>query len=154
MKKRGELDMNQAMACSCNCYFAQLGQLAGCGEIVKTAAKLGLGSQVLKDYPQEASGNIPDEDEVGPWDTTNISIGQGAILTTPLQIARMTAIVACGGRDVEPVLETGQAGSPGRRIISEETAKNWIHDAGRDDSGTGAGVPIARPGKTEQLKPF
>ena len=102
----GELDMNQAMACSCNCYFAQLGQLAGCGEIVKTAAKLGLGSQVLKDYPQEASGNIPDEDEVGPWDTTNISIGQGAILTTPLQIARMTAIVACGGRDVEPVLET------------------------------------------------
>lgn len=146
----GELDMNQAMACSCNCYFAQLGQLAGCGEIVKTAAKLGLGSQVLKDYPQEASGNIPDEDEVGPWDTTNISIGQGAILTTPLQIARMTAIVACGGRDVEPVLETGQAGSPGRRIISEETAEKL--DSMMQDvmtSGTGAGswqVPVR--GKT------
>ena len=146
----GELDMNQAMACSCNCYFAQLGQLAGCGEIVKTAAKLGLGSQVLKDYPQEASGNIPDEDEVGPWDTTNISIGQGAILTTALQIARLTAIVACGGRDVEPVLETGQAGSPGRRIISEETAEKL--DSMMQDvmtSGTGAGswqVPVR--GKT------
>ena len=136
----GELNMNQAMSCSCNCYFAQLGQMTGCGEIVKTAARLGLGSKALKDYPGETTGYIPPEEKVGPWDITNISIGQGAILTTPMQIARMTAIVACGGRDVEPVIKNDEGNPPGKRIISAETADkldSMLRDVMK--SGTGAG---------------
>lgn len=138
----GLLDMNRAMALSCNCYFAQLGELVGCEEIVKTAAKLGLGKTVLNGYPQEASGNIPPEEEVGPWDTTNISIGQGAVLVTPLQIAKMTAVVAAGGFDVEPTLKAGgySSAKAGKRLISPSTAKKA--DAMLKDVmtyGTGAG---------------
>ena len=146
----GTLDMNQAMAVSCNCYFAQLGQMTGCEEIVRTAVKLGLGESVLLDFPQEASGNIPSEDEVGPWDITNISIGQGEILVTPLQIAKMTAVVQTGGKEVNPVLELGSGSEPGERLVSKKTAEEvalMLEDV--MTSGTGAGdwqVPVC--GKT------
>lgn len=146
----GIVNMNQAMAVSCNCYFAQLGQLTGCEKIVETAAVLGLGSKVLDDFPQESAGNIPSEAEVGPWDITNISIGQGSILVTPLQIARMTAIVQNGGKNVEPVLELDERRDDEEQLISAETAQK-VDSMLREVmiSGTGAGdwqIPVC--GKT------
>lgn len=103
----GKLNMTEAMACSCNCYFAQLAELTGCGVIVETAQKFGLGNKVFKNFPQETAGSIPTADSVMPWDTTNLSIGQGEILATPLQIARMTAIIAESGKAVDASLLYG-----------------------------------------------
>ena len=48
----GEIDMNEAMALSCNCYFVQLGQAVGHEKILETAQLLGLGAEVLEDFPE------------------------------------------------------------------------------------------------------
>ncbi len=148
----GSVDMGQAMAVSCNCYFAQLGEMVGCDEIVKTAAKLGLGEKVLNNFPSEAEGNIPSEDQVWPYDITNISIGQGAILVTPLQVAKMTAIIASGGKDVTPVLYPDEKSEPANRLISESTAEKidvMLRQVMIDGSGAGGDLwPASVHGKT------
>lgn len=156
----GELNMSQAMACSCNCYFAKLGQLTGSAEIIKTAEKFGLGREVMQGYPGETPGNIPSEDELGPWDITNISIGQGEILATPLQIAKMTAVVAGGGMDVNPNLEvrsgSAEAGSENKggdlkpSFENEENEKPDFEggETLKPDSGSGEEAQRSIDGET------
>lgn len=129
----GTLDMNQAMSLSCNCYFAQLGGMIGEDAIIKMAERMGFGSKVLDDFPEETPGNLPGEDEAGPWDICNIAIGQGQILATPLQVAKMTSIIASGGisakpsvvseqEDQEPVDGDDKASIEKERILDEEIA--------------------------------
>ena len=138
----GRLDMGEALAVSCNCYFAQLGELAGCEEIVRTARRLGLGEKVLADYPQEEAGYIPAEEEVGPWDTTNLSIGQGDILVTPLQIVRLTAVLATGGLDVEVTLyPRAQSEGEKERLISSPTAA-LLDEMMREVMASGSGAAV------------
>jgi len=97
----GTIDMYEAMAQSCNSYFVQLGQLVEKERIVAMARNLGLGEAVLHNFPEETEGNVPDIGELSDQDISNLSIGQGALLATPLQINRMTAIIARGGADVQ-----------------------------------------------------
>lgn len=138
----GRLDMGEALAVSCNCYFAQLGELTGCEEIVRTARRLGLGEKVLADYPQEEAGYIPAEEEVGPWDTTNISIGQGDILVTPLQIVRLTAVLAAGGLDVKATLyPRAQSEGEKERLISSPTAA-LLDEMMREVMASGSGAAV------------
>lgn len=96
----GEIDMYEAMAKSCNCYFAKLGQKIGYAEILDMARLLGMGEKVLQGFPEESEGNIPQVSQTGMWDISNISIGQGTIETTPLQINRMISIIANNGKKV------------------------------------------------------
>lgn len=123
----GMIDMEEAMAYSCNCYFAQLGDMVGSDKISEMAQKFGFGSRVLTDFPEETTGNMPKEDEVGPWDVSNLSIGQGQILATPLQVMKMTAIIAGGGTAPKPhvIMEESAESTaelPQDRIISRQTA--------------------------------
>ena len=100
----GTINMYEAMAKSCNSYFVQLGELIGKDRILAMARNLGLGETVLQDYPEESEGNVPSDYETSDRDISNLSIGQGALLVTPLQINRLTAIIAKGGRNVEMTL--------------------------------------------------
>ncbi len=119
----GSIDMTQAMACSCNCYFAQLGNLVGCDEIVNMAATMGLGRKTMEDFVYETEGNLPERYRINKSDTTNISIGQGELLATPLQIAKVTAIISSGGKDVTPkVIETSHRPYQAQ-VISPKTAQ-------------------------------
>ena len=125
------------MAKSCTCYFAQLGRDTGAEKILETAEKLGLGSAVLENFPEENTGFVPDEETTALQDISNISIGQGQLLATPLQIARMTGIIAQGGNDVplqllaeQGAVSASQAvpasseGLEGRRqVITPQTAE-------------------------------
>jgi len=100
----GTINMYEAMAKSCNSYFVQLGELIGKDRILAMARNLGLGETVLQDYPEESEGNVPSDYETSDRDISNLSIGQGTLLVTPLQINRLTAIIAKGGRNVEMTL--------------------------------------------------
>lgn len=93
----GRLNMREAMAVSCNCYFAQLGELVGYEKILETARKLGFGETVLAGFPGETAGSVPRDADCGIQDTANLSIGQGALLVTPLQVQQLTQIIACDG---------------------------------------------------------
>lgn len=87
---------------SCDVYFYELSQRVGIKKIAEVARRYGLGSMTGIDLPFEKSGTVPDEawkmEHYGKaWlkgETLISSIGQGSVLTTPLQLAVMTARLA------------------------------------------------------------
>ncbi len=101
----GEVDLKQALAVSCNAYFIQLGQRLGWETVAETARSFSLGRASELPLSIESSGYIPDAQELSSLgDLANASIGQGVVETTPLQIARMMAVIANQGRDIYPRL--------------------------------------------------
>lgn len=97
----GDISLEQAFAYSCNCAFIQLGKLTGSENIIDMAEKLGLGEAPISDLPSVRRGNVTTlENAVGDG-IGNLSIGQGEMLVTPLQVARLTNIIARRGNDVE-----------------------------------------------------
>lgn len=107
----GNVDLNRAMRESCDVYFYEMALRTGIENISEMARRLGLG--VAHDLPltSVAEGLIPTkqwkrESRGAEWvigDSVNSSIGQGFVLTSPLQLAVMTARIATG-RSVTPRL--------------------------------------------------
>ncbi|NLE64298.1 MAG: penicillin-binding protein 2 [Elusimicrobia bacterium] len=96
----GRQDLFQAMGHSANEYFFHSGLRVGPDQMARYARLLGLGERTGDGLWQENRGNIPSRSSRMRWfkgDTVNMSIGQGDVLVTPLQIARMMAAFANGG---------------------------------------------------------
>jgi penicillin-binding protein 2 len=101
----GHVDLRSALIHSCNVFFYQAGLKVGPAAIVRYARAFGLGAPPETDLGGEKPGLVPmvtppRSRQARGWqagDTVNISIGQGRLLVTPLQIARMMAAVANGG---------------------------------------------------------
>lgn len=108
----GPLTMRAALEHSCNPYFIDVGQRVGYERLYHMAAAVGFGQETGIALPGEASGLLPDDtwkrrvhgDAWRAGDTANVSIGQGALLVTPLQIAMYTAALANGGFVYRPRL--------------------------------------------------
>ncbi|HQP10083.1 MAG TPA: penicillin-binding protein 2, partial [Candidatus Omnitrophota bacterium] len=106
----GPQDLIQSIAHSCNVYYYRVGLLLGPDMMYRYARQLGLGNLTYIDLPYEESGHLPSRQQrssrgKGHWyagDTLNLSIGQGDLLATPLQLVRMMATVASDGREVQP----------------------------------------------------
>jgi len=106
----GEVALADALCVSCNVYFFHHVGRMGAERLVDWARRFGFGQPTGIDLPGEAPGVLPspanlERLEGRPWsaaDTLAVSIGQGSLTTTPLQVARMTAAVANGGRLVIP----------------------------------------------------
>jgi penicillin-binding protein 2 len=101
----GSVDLLRAVNQSCNVYFYHYGLRIGGSAITRYAAMFGLGRPTGVAFGSEKSGLIPHPRSArgrkGPvWhagDTVNMSIGQGSLLVTPMQVARFMAAVANGG---------------------------------------------------------
>jgi penicillin-binding protein 2 len=107
----GSLDFIGALEHSCDAYFYQIGPLLTLPRLAAAAREFGLGARSGVDLPQERRGLVTDAawyDQqwgVGRWRKgmmLNLSIGQGELLTTPIQLAMLAAEVANGGRTVRP----------------------------------------------------
>lgn len=96
-----EIDMKEAFALSCNSYFIKLGTTVGAEKILSIAEKLGFGQKLCFTIPEEKAGYLPSPQEDG---IGNISIGQGKIQATPLQITSMMATIANNGIRNDPQL--------------------------------------------------
>ncbi len=110
-KKKGhkEMDFYAGMTHSCDVYYYNLGLKTGPLNIEKMAKRFRLGMTTGIDMPNEKSGNV-----FGPskraqkksyWfigDTLNLSIGQGEMLVTPMQMAQVIAAVANKGKFWRP----------------------------------------------------
>jgi penicillin-binding protein 2 len=102
---RGSLNFVQALTESCDTWFYQVGIQTGAGPILEWAAKLGYGIRCGIPLKGEADGRLPNDEymkathgrKILNGDIANLSIGQGDILATPLQMAQSMAIVANGG---------------------------------------------------------
>jgi penicillin-binding protein 2 len=100
---------------SCDVFFYQTGLRTGIDDLVKWGAIFGVGELTGIDLPGEARGNIAGpawkmerfRDRWYPGDTANYSIGQGYLLLTPVQLARIYAAIANGGKLVTPRLLKG-----------------------------------------------
>ncbi len=109
----GMQDFIQAMGHSANEYFFHIGLALGPDAMARYAAFFGLGERTGIDLPYEAKGLIPRRNAFAQWfagDTANMSIGQGYVLTTPLQLARMMAIVENEGRFIDPYVTLSVGG--------------------------------------------
>ena len=108
----GRMDMHSAIVQSCDIYFYEIARRIGIERIAAVARKFGLGSRLGIDLPGEQPGLIPDKDwkreRFGTaWqagESLIAGIGQGYVLTTPLQLAAMTAALVNGGKAVRPTV--------------------------------------------------
>jgi penicillin-binding protein 2 len=109
----GNVGLHEALKGSCNVFFYQAGLRAGQQRIADTARMLGVGQKFDVGLPSVVEGIVPDEawwaSRRGkePWPpgmTLNTAIGQGDLLTSPLQLAVMMARAANGGLAVKPRL--------------------------------------------------
>lgn len=106
----GSVSFISAMAGSCDVYFYEIGRRIGIDKIHNMAKQLGLGQKTGIDMPHEKAGFVPNKawktaTKNSSWqqgETLVSAIGQGYILTTPIQLAVMTARIASGGRAVKP----------------------------------------------------
>lgn len=108
----GRMDLHDAITQSCDVYFYSLANDLGIDRMHDFLVRFGFGSETGIDIGPEADGNVPSpewkQQAYGkPWypgETVIAGIGQGAVLTTPLQLARATAVIANHGKLVTPHL--------------------------------------------------
>jgi len=135
-KRDGILKIDKALARSNDIFFYRIGEMIGLSAIRQMAIKLGFGQETGIDLPGESYGLVPDEvwkkatfnQEWFLGDTLHLSIGQGFMLATPVQINLLTSFMATGHL-TKPYLvariDKGAAGEEEIRIepkISTETA--------------------------------
>jgi penicillin-binding protein 2 len=104
------VDLPKAIYQSCDVFFYTLAEKLGIDRIAKYAQALGLGQKTGIDLPQEVSGVMPSEEWKArvfkqKWfagETISVGIGQGAVATTPVQLARAIGAITSGGRLVRP----------------------------------------------------
>jgi penicillin-binding protein 2 len=112
----GIVDMHDAIAQSCDTYFYELAVELDIDNIASTLKQFGLGEPTGIDIGGEAAGLVPSrgwkranfrdkQDQVWfPGETVITGIGQGYLLTTPLQLAEATAALATRGKRFQPIL--------------------------------------------------
>ncbi len=106
----GLTDLKKALRESCDVYFYQVGLELGIDKLAAAAKEFGLGSSLGFSLPGERAGTMPSREwkrrQINePWyagETVIAAIGQGYVLTTPLQLAVMTAALANGGKVLKP----------------------------------------------------
>jgi penicillin-binding protein 2 len=134
------VDLGDALAVSCNGYFAHAAGEMGIEVFAWWARRLGFGEKTGLEITGESAGLVPDPAwkaaraarntrlgrTVGidatwhPGETWQVGFGQGALLVTPVQVARLMAIVSNGGYSVKPTLLLGE-GRLGERVVAPET---------------------------------
>ena len=132
----GYMNVFTALEESCDVYFYSLAEELGIDKIAAMARRFGLGQAYDMAIPMEADGLVPDKmwkrGQFGTeWhlgETINATIGQGYMLTTPLQLAVMTSRLCNGGYAVKPwlVAHDGQYHMPKRQ-------KSWPKMRIKDD---------------------
>jgi penicillin-binding protein 2 len=159
---KGSLDFGRALAVSSNSFFYRLGLIVGPESIAETAQILGLGrSTGIELAAEESKGLVP-----GPgwkrrnysqdWfdgDTVNTSVGQGSVLATPLQMARLYGAVGNGGQLVTPHLLQESPALQQRRDLSLKPEalsllRRSLRQVVTNGTGTALGGLPAVAGKT------
>ena len=133
--RHGTVNMQRAIAKSCNTYFYSMGNRIGYDNIAPVAKMLGLGQKFDLPVVSQSYGTVPDSEwkrrkfetsrgivERPDWtrsDTLNASIGQGFLILNPLQLGVMAARIA-SGRNLPPMLLHDRSSQPEHLPLKEE----------------------------------
>lgn len=109
----GNVNVSRAITESCDVFFYEVAKKVGIDRLASFYSEIGLGTGGIGDFPQSKSGLVPTKDwkktkKNATWtisDTIQVSIGQGYMLATPLELALAMARLASGGKKIIPHLE-------------------------------------------------
>lgn len=164
----GPINLRQALEQSCNTFFCNIGSAIGTNALIEAARAFGLGACTGIDLGEETPGVVPDEawkkfhynEPWYPGDTCQMSIGQGMLLVTPLQMAVVAATLANGGTRVRPYLHKKDGNPDGKKrpagpvLPFSRESIDLVREGMRDVviGGTGrkiaTGLPVTCAGKT------
>ncbi len=156
----GPMDLHAALVNSCDVYFYEVGKRLGIEKIHHYATAFGIGRETGLGLIKERSGLMPNtewkkQNRKTPWylgDTYISSIGQGAVTTTPIQMAQVMASVANGGKIYKPTLIKGSYEPIATVALKPDTVRRIraaLHDVVAGGTGKNAFLPyIPVGGKT------
>ncbi len=126
-----DISLTHALSQSCNVYFFQAARRMGPETIYHWADQMGFGKPTGIDIPGERGGHLPNpsptnKKDKSPWypgDTLGVAIGQSRLTVTPLQIARLMAVVANDGELIVPhlahsIVPSSESSTTTRQMIS------------------------------------
>ncbi|UUL83389.1 penicillin-binding protein 2 [Sphingomonas qomolangmaensis] len=145
--RHGSVNLHRAIARSCNTYFYTMGREVGMDAVAAAARELGLGAEYPLPFPSQRYGTIPDpawklrkyDQKWTPSDTLNAAIGQGYILTSPLQLAVQTSRIASGRRLVPRILADTPIVAP---MLDVPPERMELIRSGMDEVVNGAGTAV------------
>lgn len=149
----GTLGLSEGIMRSCNCYFYTMGNSAGDANLTKAGDMFGLGQRTGIELEEEAAGILPTKrwwmvnrprDPYSSATIANISIGQGAVLATPLQMAGVAAAVGNGGIAFKPHLLKKVMDGP--ELIRESKSADYVRANFADSGLTPEKLELVRRG--------
>lgn len=152
----GVVDMQRAVAHSCDVYFYTMGRRMGIDHIAGMARRLGLGARYDLPFTSQSYGTVPDsawklkkyKEKWTVADTVNASIGQGYVLANPLQLAVMAARLG-SGKMLAPQLLMDAPGQAAARLPVDPEHLALVHAAMGavvNGGGTGGSARMQIPG--------
>ena len=156
----GPISLRGAIKESCNTFFCNLGMDVGTNVLMSTARAFGLGSKTGLDFPEDRAGLVPDDawkrktygERWYPGDLAQMSIGQGMLLASPMQMALVAGAIGTGYM-VTPHLKSGLP-STRRRLPFSKRSLDVVRDgmrlvvSGGSGAKGGEGVDAEVCGKT------
>jgi penicillin-binding protein 2 len=131
----GDINVKRAIARSCNTWFYQVGIETGPSVFLGLSRRLGFGERSGLPLIGETPGNVPNDEwmlkhekrRILDGDTANLSIGQGSLLASPLQVAQAMAGIANGGALPKLHLVRQVQDTRGRVVLAPiPERKNWL----------------------------
>ncbi|MBP2642284.1 MAG: Peptidoglycan glycosyltransferase [Firmicutes bacterium] len=119
----GTITFQQAIAYSSNPVCISVGLKLGSDKLLKYAKLMGFGEKTGIELESEGTGNLPTSDSTFAGDMANLSIGQGSLEATPLQIANLVSTIVNNGVKVEPYL-VNRMTTPDGYIIKKYNHRN------------------------------
>ena len=161
----GPLDIRHAIMKSCNPFFCGLGMSVGTNALVRAARAFGLGEKTGIDLGVDAAGIVPDGDWKlrtyrEPWypgDLAQMAIGQGMLLVTPLQMARVAGAIGTGylvtpHLKLDAPVERTRLPFSASHLAVVRSGMRMVVGGDAESRGTGwrggEGVPVSVSGKT------
>ncbi len=152
----GIVSLHKAMVESCDVYFYELGKRVGINKIAEYSRIFGLDEITGLPLVKERSGLVPDtkwkyEKKKQPWymgETFHVSIGQGYLLTTPIQMAQLISAVTNGGIIFKPtIIKLEIPPEPVKKAEIEpeilELIKKSLYGVVNEEGGTGISAKSA-----------
>lgn len=148
----GALDLRGALVHSCDIYFYKLGDRMGIDRLHEYATASGFGTRTGIDLPHEKAGLIPSKEWKrkrfgAAWskgETVIASIGQGYVLTSPLQVTRYLSALVNGGRLMKPELVETEAPRTDGTLPLKDADRQFILDAMVTTVEQGTGKSLLR----------
>lgn len=148
----GYMNMESSIIHSCDAYYYIMAERLGIDNIEQFAKLCGFGSRTGIDLPHEKSGLVPGKAWKKkrfkrPWvrgDTFNVSIGQGSILVTPVQMAVYVSAMLNGGKLLKPQLLEGAKPEIRQMAPCKPKTMQFITNAMRKTAASGTARVVGR----------